>query len=863
MKRINRTAFVRLIVPILLIALLGAFYEGAFEKAAGAQQQYPAPVITSVSPKEAEIGKSVELSILGKYLVQGATLSFSPPTGISLSWVKVLSPEKMSAEIVIAKDAPIGARDVTVTNPDKQSHTVKGAFYLKAPILPPPVIISLSPSEAKVEESIELNVTGKYFLQGAKLSFSPPTGISLSSVKVLSSEKMSAGIVIAKDAPIGARDVMITNPDGQSYTAKGTFYLKAAVLPSPVITSISPSEAEVGKTLELGIMGKYFLQGAKLSFSPPTGISLSSVKVLSPEKMSAGIAIAKDAPIGTRAVTVTNPDGQSYTAKGVFYVKAVVVPSPIITSVSPGEAEVDKAAVLPDPVITNIPVENKVQQLRKTLHRLITGLANKAGNWLASLKIRMTDKESIQDSTFSEIKPSLEGKTICLEPAIVNYQTLYVSQPKLTGKRSIDSNSDGSLSHPFPTIAEALVRAEELNYEGIEIIVSRGTYTGDLIITRPTKITGESRTDTIIVGSIINHSIYSLSVNSLSINGPKAVAGEVGKEGALIISNACASTTLERVDIKSPLNYGILQSGGNLTARNVRIEDTAASESIASSGTAVHLSNVDAILNGILIERAGRFAIRQIGGSLHMFADHIQNTRTRDEISKAGTGIWTSDGAKTEILSSIINGSQSSALIIEGSQTEAVLENVDIYDTKVNPWLMRGHILTLAPDLSSGPALSTIPIPVYPSAFAAIQVQQEAQLLMNRSRVTNNEYMGLRVVDNAQARITNTRFSHTRGYVGSESGSWTYGTNIQAKNNGHIYLENVTSQHADLCGLQLYGGTVDYHVGEVSYNLVGVHITTAGFDIRRLQDRVAYFANGLDLDMATLPVPEPSVPAAD
>ena len=70
-------------------------------------------------------------------------------------------------------------------------------------------------------------------------------------------------------------------------------------------------------------------------------------------------------------------------------------------------------------------------------------------------------------------------------------------------------------------------------------------------------------------------------------------------------------------------------------------------------------------------------------------------------------------------------------------------------------------------------------------------------------------------------------------------------------------------QVTDLCGLQLYGGTVDYHVGEVSYNLVGVHITTAGFDIRRLQDRVAYFANGLDLDMATLPVPEPSVPAAD
>jgi len=338
------------------------------------------------------------------------------------------------------------------------------------------------------------------------------------------------------------------------------------------------------------------------------------------------------------------------------------------------------------------------------------------------------------------------------------------------------------------------------------------------------------------------------------------VTTEVGREGALVISNACASTTLERVDIKSPLNYGILQSGGKLAARNVRIEDTAVSESIASSGTAVHLSNVDAILNGILIERAGRFAIRQIGGSLHMFADHIQNTRTRDEFSKAGTGIWASDGAKTEILSSVINGSQSSALIIEGRQTEAVLENVNIYDTKVNPWLMQEHVIVLTPDLSSGPALATIPITVYPSAYATIEVQQEARLTIRRSSVNNNEYMGLRVVDNAQARITYTHFSHTTTVPDSEGGG---GTNIQAKNNGYIYLENVTSQHADLGGLQLYGGTADYHAGEVSYNLVGVHITTAGFDIRRLQDRVAYFANGLDLDMEALPVPEPSVPTAD
>ncbi len=775
MKRFNKIVFARLIILILLLALLGAFYEGTFEKTVMAQQNYPTPVITSVSPNVANPGESIELSVMGKYFLQGAKLSFSPQTGISVSWVKVLSPEKISVRMDIAKDASSGTRDMTITNPDQQGCTAKAGFYIKASTLPLP-----SPS----------------------------------------------------------------------------------ILPAPTITGVSPAEAGAGENVELVVSGKYFMAEAQISFSPPTGISIVSLKFVSSTEIRAMISIAEDAPLGERDIKLINSDRQSYTAKASFKLSKVVVPSPAIANIPPGKTEAEKAAEPPYPVIANIPVESKIGRLYKSAHRLITGLANKAGNLLAILKIRMTDKESIRDSTFTEIGPSLERRILYPEILNVNYQTLNVSPPKRSKKRPI-SSPDGSATRPFPTITEALTWAEEFHYEGVEVIVSPGTYVGDLTITRPTKIIGESRTGTKIVGSIVNSSVYSLTVASLTISGPKAVTAEVGREGALVISNACASTTLERVDIKSPLNYGIFQSGGNLTARNVRIEDTAASESLASSGTAVHLSNVDAILNGIYIERAERFAIRQIGGSLHMFADQIQNTKTRDEISKAGTSIWTSDGAKTEILSSIIGGSQSSALIIEGNQTEAVLENVNIYDTKVNPWLMQEHIIVLTPDLPLGPAMSPLPITIYPKAFAAIEIQQEAQLTMRRSSIDNNEYMGLRVVDNAQARITNTRFSHTRGYVGSESGSWTGGTNIQAKNNGYIYLENITSQHADLCGLQLYGGTADYHAGEVSYNLVGVHITTAGFDIRRLQDRVVYFANGRDLDMEALPVPEPSVPTVD
>jgi len=756
---------------LLLIALLSAFYVGAFDKAAEAQQNYPAPVITGISPGEAEAGESAELSIMGEHFLEGAKLSFIPSAGISVSWVKVLSPEKIMAGIEIAKEAPTGPRDVTITNPDQRGCTAKASFSVKTITPPLPLPITLT---------------------------------------------------------------------------------------APTITSVSPAEADAGETVEIVISGKDFTADAQISFSPPTGISLVSLKSVSPGEVRAVISIAGDAPAGARDVTLTNSDGQSYTVKAGFRLNEIVVPVPAVTSVAPGEAkeaEAEKVPEPPAPVVVNVPKENKIQQARKSFHRLITGVANNVMNWVAGLKIKMTDKaiENIQGSAFSRIKPSLQGRTPCPEPPVINYQTMHVSSPKGTGKTGADSAPDGSAARPFPNIAEALARAEELHYEGVEIIVGRGTYVGGLLITRPTRIIGESRTDAIIIGSITNNSVHSLTLDSLSIAGPKTIGGEEGKEGALVISNVCASTTLRHVNIESPLNYGVFQNGGELSVSDVRISDTAAAGGVASSGTAIHLANVDAIMAGIVIERSGRFAIRQIGGSLTLSGALILDTKTREELSEAGTSIWTSDGAKTDISGSIINGSRSSALIIQGIQTEAFLRDVVVSDTRVNPYLMQEHVIAPAPDLALPP------IRWRPGAYASIEVQQEAQLNMEQSRVTGNEYIGLRVTDNAQARVTNTRFSLTRSFPGSEDG----GINIQAKDNGYIYLENVTSSHADLIGVQLYRGTADYHIGEVSYNLVGAHVTTTGFAISRLMDRVVYSYNARDLDTVELPVPESSAPAGE
>jgi hypothetical protein len=61
-----------------------------------------------------------------------------------------------------------------------------------------------------------------------------------------------------------------------------------------------------------------------------------------------------------------------------------------------------------------------------------------------------------------------------------------------------------------------------------------------------------------------------------------------------------------------------------------------------------------------------------------------------------------------------------------------------------------------------------------------------------------------------------------------------------------------------LCGVQIaQGGVLDLHDGEVSHNLVGANVQTAGFDVTRLEDDVAYVDNERTLDATVLPLPEP------
>ena len=89
----------------------------------------------------------------------------------------------------------------------------------------------------------------------------------------------------------------------------------------PVITTVSPSSASAGQTLDIVIQGNNFQYGATVSFNE-TGIITNSTTYISQNELRTNITISPAVPEGSYDLTITNPDAQSTVATGLFSVVA-------------------------------------------------------------------------------------------------------------------------------------------------------------------------------------------------------------------------------------------------------------------------------------------------------------------------------------------------------------------------------------------------------------------------------------------------------------------------------------------------------------------------------------------------------------
>lgn len=85
---------------------------------------------------------------------------------------------------------------------------------------------------------------------------------------------------------------------------------------APQITNLQPSVLLPGDSNRITITGRSFINGARASLG--NGITVSSVSFGASDTLFVDVSVSPGAAVGSRDVAVTNPDGRSITASGLF-----------------------------------------------------------------------------------------------------------------------------------------------------------------------------------------------------------------------------------------------------------------------------------------------------------------------------------------------------------------------------------------------------------------------------------------------------------------------------------------------------------------------------------------------------------------
>jgi ribosomal 50S subunit-recycling heat shock protein len=106
----------------------------------------------------------------------------------------------------------------------------------------------------------------------------------------------------------------------------------ATAISSPTVAAASPASRGQGAGAQtVTITGSHFASGASATFSG-SGVAVNSTTFKSSTELTVAVTVATNASVGSRNVTVTNPDAGAGTGSAVFTVTA----APTVSSASPG-----------------------------------------------------------------------------------------------------------------------------------------------------------------------------------------------------------------------------------------------------------------------------------------------------------------------------------------------------------------------------------------------------------------------------------------------------------------------------------------------------------------------------------------------
>ncbi len=280
-------------------------YDGQTATGTGAYTYFGSPSIISVTPPTGSTAGGTAVSINGTNLFGATAVTFggtnaTPFTVVSATTITTTTPAHAS-----------GAVNVVVTTPNG---TATGTYTY----LSPPTFTSITPNSGTPLGGTPVTIVGTNFVSGGSF------GVTIGGAPATSVVWVDASHITAVTpaGTAGARNVTITNNDGQTVTGTGAY----TYFGSPTFVSIAPLTGSIFGGDPVTITGTNLTGATAVTIG---GTAATGLSVVSSTSITA-ITPSHAAP-GAVNVVITTPNGTATGTNAFTY----VIPSPTFTSISP------------------------------------------------------------------------------------------------------------------------------------------------------------------------------------------------------------------------------------------------------------------------------------------------------------------------------------------------------------------------------------------------------------------------------------------------------------------------------------------------------------------------------------------------
>jgi len=178
-----------------------------------------APGIESTNPSSRSQGAAKQTIVIkGSGFVSGAAASFG--SGITVESTSFVNSSELSVKATVEQGTSIGARTVTVTNPDGGTGSLANDFTVTAgPNITSPTSSISNRVKIAHNNTGEFKILGSGFVSGATVSISG--GFTVNLVTFVNAGELKVKVTAGNGSQTGKYNLTVTNPDGGSDTSEG------------------------------------------------------------------------------------------------------------------------------------------------------------------------------------------------------------------------------------------------------------------------------------------------------------------------------------------------------------------------------------------------------------------------------------------------------------------------------------------------------------------------------------------------------------------------------------------------------------------------------------------------------------------